>query len=375
MANFFGKLNPDFPDDLAVKLFSYIDIKTFITVAPAVNKDWNRVINQDPIKKTLFSVLSQASDFANKAPNQIMEIKKLGGGLTNTSIFFATAGKAFVGRRPGIHSDRFIDREAEAYNVAIAVRLGIAAPVAYAGKKGNQITHYLPNPKPMTPELFKDAKNLQKAAHVLKIVHGCSKQFSNDIDVFARNRKMLALLKEKQVALPPAYEIVMETMNKLERLFCALNIKKVPCHNDTTPGNFIKSNGEMKLIDWEYSGNNDPVWDLANTSCEGEFTESQDHQLFLYYFGTWANEAYQRFLLYKPVVELWAALWTWVQIANNNMQDSLENLRQYEQRRFENCKKLLNEAMFKNAYDYVSKLTAPTIHHSENNVITIQPIC
>ena len=43
----------------------------------------------------------------------------------------------------------------------------------------------------------------------------------------------------------------------------------VPSHNDTVPENFIKDiNGRLYLIDWEYSGLNDEMWDLAAHSIE-----------------------------------------------------------------------------------------------------------
>ena len=41
----------------------------------------------------------------------------------------------------------------------------------------------------------------------------------------------------------------------------------VPCHNDPWPGNLLDADGpdgRIYLIDWEYSGMNDPMWDLAD---------------------------------------------------------------------------------------------------------------
>ena len=94
----------------------------------------------------------------------------------------------------------------------------------------------------------------------------------------------------------------------------------MPCHINACPGNFVESEGEVKLIDWEYSGNSDPMWDLVFLSIEAEFTPQQERQMFECYFGSQdKTEAMQRFMLYKPVYHLWAILWASVQLANENL--------------------------------------------------------
>ena len=45
----------------------------------------------------------------------------------------------------------------------------------------------------------------------------------------------------------------------------------VPCHNELLAGNFIDDDERVWLIDYDYSGNNDPCFELGNTSTECEF--------------------------------------------------------------------------------------------------------
>ncbi len=74
-----------------------------------------------------------------------------------------------------------------------------------------------------------------------------------------------------------------------------------PCHNDTVPENFVKDiNERMYLIDWEYSGLNDPMWDLAAHSIECDFSED-DEELFLnLYFNNLIEDKHKiRILVYK----------------------------------------------------------------------------
>ena len=43
-----------------------------------------------------------------------------------------------------------------------------------------------------------------------------------------------------------------------------LGVEMCACHNDAVPENFIKGDdGTIYLIDWEYSGMNDPLADFA----------------------------------------------------------------------------------------------------------------
>ena len=70
-------------------------------------------------------------------------------------------------------------------------------------------------------------------------------------------------------------------INRLEQL----GTDRKPCHNDLVPENFVMSGeGRMYLIDWEYSGYNDPMWDLASHLLESGFDEDEEELFFQYYF-------------------------------------------------------------------------------------------
>ena len=42
----------------------------------------------------------------------------------------------------------------------------------------------------------------------------------------------------------------------------------VPCHNDLLAENYLDDGERLWLVDWEYSGNNDPAFELGNTAQE-----------------------------------------------------------------------------------------------------------
>jgi thiamine kinase-like enzyme len=93
----------------------------------------------------------------------------------------------------------------------------------------------------------------------------------------------------------------------------------VPCHNDPWPGNLLDAEGRIYLIDWEYSGMNDPMWDLANLSVEAGFGPAQDRNVMEAYFGANVTPSlYSRLEVYKAMGDLHWSLWGFVQHAKGN---------------------------------------------------------
>ena len=52
-----------------------------------------------------------------------------------------------------------------------------------------------------------------------------------------------------------------------------------PCHCDPLAENFIDTGERVYVVDWEYAGMNDPMWDLGDLSVEAEFGPEQDQVL------------------------------------------------------------------------------------------------
>lgn len=50
--------------------------------------------------------------------------------------------------------------------------------------------------------------------------------------------------------------------------------------------NFLDDGDKMWIVDWEYSGMNDPLWDLGDLSVEAGFTDAQDMEMLRSYSQT-----------------------------------------------------------------------------------------
>ena len=327
------------------RILSFLSTNELITTGQLVSHQWKDFIDKtfaEPINTLLVHTTMGPFFKAQPTDRQLTSVKLLPGGLTNKTLLITTADKRkFVARHPGAGSGLFVDRVRESGNVRIAASLGVTPEVLFENPQGSRITQFLDQPLPMSSELLKVEENIYHVVAVMKKTHTSSQRFENDINVFDRNRVMLKILADKHTSLPDDYTYAITMINQIEDTIKEMPVTTAPCHNDTTPGNFILSNGKMYLIDLEYSGNNDPLWDLVNLSMEAEFNKEQDQLLLEAYYDKVDEETLTRFNLYKPVVEYWVALWAQVQISNRNYADGLETLQRMERKRFLNCLGLL----------------------------------
>jgi thiamine kinase-like enzyme len=154
----------------------------------------------------------------------------------------------------------------------------------------------------------------------------------------------LKLLSGKDVALPEGYHDVVREAEGIRAALARHPVPLVPCHCDPLCENFIDDGQRMWIVDWEYSGMNDPMWDLGDLSVEGGFDAAQDEALLAAYFGG-APTAFDhaRMVIYKAMCDLLWTLWGLIQHANGN---PVDDFMAYATNRFRRCKALLETAEF-----------------------------
>jgi thiamine kinase-like enzyme len=103
----------------------------------------------------------------------------------------------------------------------------------------------------------------------------------------------------------------------------------------------------MWVVDWEYCGMNDPMWDLADLSVEGDFDDAQERELIHAYFnGAPSSFESGRIVIYKAMCDLLWTLWGLIQLASNN---PATDFRAYADTRFARCRALMQTDVFKTA--------------------------
>jgi thiamine kinase-like enzyme len=269
--------------------------------------------------------------------SQTVEIEPLGS-LTNLSYKLTTSVGTYVLRLPGEDTFDYIDRRAERHNSRITASVGVNAEVLYFdAEDGTMVSRFIEG-VPMDGESFeRDPMAPARAALVLRRVHHLGPVFRSRFDVFSMIRSYLDILYKLQVPPPEDYYEVRREAEAVRRVLQASPVDLVPCHNDPWPGNFVMaSGGSLHLIDWEFSGMNDPIWDLGDLSVEAGFGAEQDRTMMEAYCGGCAPQVlYARLELYKAMSDLLWSLWGLIQYANGNPSD---DFLPYAQGRLERCK-------------------------------------
>ena len=269
--------------------------------------------------------------------SQTVEITPLGS-LTNLSYKLTTSGETYVLRLPGEDTFDYIDRRAEEHNGRVTTSLGINAEVLYFdAEDGTMLSRFIDG-VPMNGGGFeRDPMAPARAALVLRRVHRLGPVFKSRFDVFSMIRGYLDILYKLRMPPPQDYYEVRREAEAVRRVLQASPVGLVPCHNDPWPGNFVMdSGGRLHLIDWEFSGMNDPLWDLGDLSVEAGFDPEQERTMMEAYCGGCAPPAlYARLQLYKAMSDLLWSLWGLIQYANGNPSDDFFP---YAQWRFERCK-------------------------------------
>ena len=229
----------------------------------------------EKIKKILENKVKELSD-------GVKNIKFIGG-MTNKNYLIEKSEKAYVLRVPGEGTEVLINRNHEEKNLRIVSKLKIDVELCYFDvQTGMKISEYIKNSKTITPEIAEE--NLKEVAMILKKLHTSKIKFSNIFDPFKEIIKYENLIKEEKGEFYSEYFEIRSKVFELKDILKKLQIELKPCHNDTVPENFLKNRDRFFLIDWEYSGMNDCIWDLAAFSIESNLTKEAEKKMLNYYF-------------------------------------------------------------------------------------------
>lgn len=264
------------------------------------------------------------------------------GGLTNRVYRLGDA----ILRIPGEGTAEYIDRGNEAVAAEAAARAGVSPAVLHADPvSGVMVTRFIPDTVTMTPESFRLRPGAPgRAALALRQLHRSGERFPARFELFAMIDDYLRILSGKDVALPEGYHAVVAEAGAVRAALARHPAPLVPCHCDPLCENFLDTGERMWIVDWEYSGMNDPMWDLGDLSVEAGFGPAEDEEMLAAYFdGLPPPQDRARMVIYKAMCDLLWTLWGLIQLANGNPAD---DFRAYADGRFARCRALMAEPDF-----------------------------
>lgn len=290
------------------------------------------------------AAIARLGFFCSERPGET-SIARLGG-LTNAVFKIGCNGDNYVLRVPGEGTEDYIDRGFEAVAAREAARVGVAPEVIVAEPETGLMVSVYRKAVTMTPQRFKTVPGApSRAAAVLRRLHTSDAKFQFQFDLSSMIEENLRQLRSfRQARVPEGFQRVLRDAESLQRLLAGRPVPKVACQCDPLPDNFLDTGRRMWLVDWEFSGMNDPLWDLADLSVEAGFDARQDDELIAAYFGGEPTPFERgRIAAYKALSDLLWTVWGLVQLANANPADDFW---QYANRRFDRCKRLMGSAGF-----------------------------
>jgi thiamine kinase-like enzyme len=212
-------------------------------------------------------------------------VEPLAGGLTNTNYKVTTPCGCYVIRISGKDAGLLaIDRENEAHNTRCAAESGVGAPLVAAVPEHDALVLEFLVGEVLSSELLRRGDRIALVADACRRLHN-GQRFLHDFDMFEIQRGYIEVVQERGFRLPDRYLEFEPKVRALEQAMRVHREQTVPCNNDLLAENFIDVGGELRLIDYEYSGNNEPSFELGNVWSESNLSLEQLEELVAHYYG------------------------------------------------------------------------------------------
>ncbi len=262
------------------------------------------IVREDiPAVKALLSKVLGSDRYSN--------IARMGGLTNHTYKVTLEDGGEYVVRIPGEGTEELIVRSDERVSTDLACRLGVDAEMLYFGDDGSKVTRYIENAVTMSADSLKDVRHIRQMADIFKRIHTCGEDTGVPFEVFEMAEGYERIILEKNVPMFSDYEEIKAAVMAVKReTDSAVHPVRVPCHNDPLCENWVEGDGRMYLIDWEYAGMNDGMWDVADVSIEAGFDGEMDILLLeAYLCHTPDVTEMKHFLASKIYVDYLWTLW------------------------------------------------------------------
>ena len=249
-------------------------------------------------------------------PGRALDVVPLSGGVTNANFMVDLGDDQVVVRIPGEHTELLgIDRRQESAANRLAASIGVAPPVlAESAEEGWLVSQFLKGRTVSALELASEPL-LVEVSTTLRRVHSAG-TIEKHFDPFTIVRDYHRTAQERGVVESFDY---LGALSVLERIEAVRPFRPTRfCHNDLLNENFLYDE-RLRILDWEYAGMGDPMFDLANLSVNHAFTPESDEQLLVHYFGRSDDGSLAVLALMKLVSELRETMWGVVQLAVSSL--------------------------------------------------------
>jgi thiamine kinase-like enzyme len=244
-----------------------------------------------------------------------IRISPIAAGLTNQNFRVQVDGDPYFVRLPGQSTDLLaIDRLNELHNARAAAAAGVGPKViAHDPASGALVLDWI-NGRTMSNGAFAEPGAPARIAEALRRLHA-GPRFRDDFNMFRLTDYYLSVVDERSMRIPAGYRDRMPKVALIEAALATRPLPTVPCHNDLLAENYLDDGSRLWIVDYEYSGNNDPTFELGNTAQELGFDAVRQEELCAAYFGEATPALVARMRLQMIMSDVGWTLWAAIQAA------------------------------------------------------------
>ncbi|HEX2074224.1 MAG TPA: choline/ethanolamine kinase family protein [Geodermatophilus sp.] len=244
------------------------------------------------------------------------------GGLQNSNWRVRVDGedREYFVKLPGAGTETFIDRgNAHAAGVR-AAQAGISPRiVSFQPETGVEIVEFLEGYRACTNGDMKSQEIARSVIGLFRTFHTVG-PLPVTKTVFDMIDEHLEQVRDLGVVLPSTAPALLREAQAAQAALQASGLDLVPCHNDPMPGNFLTSPaGPMKLIDFEFSSNNERAYDLALVLAEFFYDEARSMACIEEFYGAASWDVVSRVRVCVALADVKWGLWGCV---NQKLNDS-----------------------------------------------------
>ncbi|HET8785059.1 MAG TPA: choline/ethanolamine kinase family protein [Candidatus Limnocylindrales bacterium] len=244
-----------------------------------------------------------------------IEAEPIAAGLTNANWKVTVDGTPHFVRIPGEGTDLLaVDRANERYNTRAAAAAGVGPPVLHELPEWDVFVLAWVDARTMSIETLREPGIPTRVAAALRQLHA-GPRFRDDFDMFRTTEGYVRVVDERGIRIPTGYRTRLDRLPRIEAAFAVHPLPRVPCHNDLLAENYLDDGERLWIVDYEYSGNNDPTFELGNTCQEQGWDEPRIRELCAAYFGEATDALLARMRLQMIMSDMGWTLWAAIQAA------------------------------------------------------------
>jgi thiamine kinase-like enzyme len=248
-------------------------------------------------------------------PGSEIRIAPIAAGLTNQNFRAEVEGTPYFVRLPGQSTDLLaVDRGNELHNTRAAAKAGVGPGVVAVDSETGAFALEWVDGRTMSIEAFREPGGPARIAEALRQLHA-GPRFRDDFNMFRLAEYYLGVADDRSIRIPDGYRDELGKVALIEAALAARPLDTVPCHNDLLAENYLDDGGKLWIVDYEYSGNNDPTFELGNTAQELAFDAARQEELCAGYFGKATPALLARMRLQMIMSDVGWTLWAAIQAA------------------------------------------------------------